>query len=70
MSDPSERSQQVALMGNIYKSADRVVVLGPASDDSGAARCFVERMGRMIADDWDAATARSSNASNVAAHML
>lgn len=52
-SDLTERSQQVLLMGDIYRMAHRVVVwLGPEADDSTYGLAFIEALGGQVEVDW------------------
>lgn len=50
----SERSQQVAIMGNIYRAASRVVAfLGPQENDSDLALSCLEHIASMVEVDFD-----------------
>jgi Heterokaryon incompatibility protein (HET) len=47
--DDLEKGPQVALMGDIYRLADRVVVwLGPEADGSGRAMALIDNIGRQV----------------------
>ena len=51
--DLAERSSQVALMGDIYRSATRVVVwLGVESEDSNGAMNLMDKLGSMVTFDF------------------
>ena len=58
-SNDIERSEQVAMMYEIYHRADRVMVwLGAAADDSGIAMEKLDEIGRTIVVDWGDFTKR------------
>jgi hypothetical protein len=51
--DDIEKGPQVALMGDIYRRADRVVVwLGPEANGSDRAMALIENTGRQVDFDW------------------
>ena len=54
--DDLEKGPQVALMGDIYRLADRVVVwLGSEADGSDRAMALIDNIGRQVDCDWDTA---------------
>ncbi|KFA72154.1 hypothetical protein S40288_07067 [Stachybotrys chartarum IBT 40288] len=59
--DLQERSQQVAMMGDIYELASRVIVwLGPEENDSDRALDFFASLASMIHVNWAQGTMRPS----------
>ncbi|KAH8602371.1 heterokaryon incompatibility protein-domain-containing protein [Bisporella sp. PMI_857] len=59
--DSHERSQQVLMMGSIYKQANRVVAwIGPSEDDSTYALEVLETLSSKIEVDWFAAIIKPS----------
>ncbi|KAF2966877.1 hypothetical protein GQX73_g6694 [Xylaria multiplex] len=55
--DLSEKSHQVAFMGEVYKHASRVIVwLGPEADNSDRALEVLNEIGSQVTVDWDSFT--------------
>ncbi|KAJ9604474.1 hypothetical protein H2200_011310 [Cladophialophora chaetospira] len=66
--DLVERSHQVQLMGDIYKSATRVIAwVGPETDDSSDALNLMELIGTNVEVDWHAKTSKPANSSEESA---
>jgi len=60
--DDEEKSWQVAMMGDVYRAADQVIVwLGPGISDSVLAVKMAENIGRLV-EAYNAACARSEGA--------
>ncbi|KAI1500260.1 HET-domain-containing protein [Biscogniauxia marginata] len=60
--DVHERGQQVAIMGDIYRLARRVIVwLGPQADGSTLALDFLDSLGRQVMVNWWDGTMRPAH---------
>ncbi|TLD20688.1 hypothetical protein PspLS_08543 [Pyricularia sp. CBS 133598] len=61
--DLAERSQQVLMMGDVYRLATRVVVfLGPEENGSGDALKLIEKTGSMVVVDFSSGRVQDSTA--------
>ncbi|KAL9629772.1 MAG: hypothetical protein Q9204_005084 [Flavoplaca sp. TL-2023a] len=70
-SDDEERSQQVARMADIYKSAAKVLIwIGPAADNSALAIKALETLASKIHVDWGRNTTSAASEEDVESEWL
>ncbi|KAL8837564.1 MAG: hypothetical protein Q9176_005620 [Flavoplaca citrina] len=70
-SDDEERSQQVARMADIYKSAAKVLIwLGPVADNSAEALEALETLASKIHVDWGLSTIRAASEEDIESEWL